>query len=271
MVRKDGSTCLVSFNLKIGKDEVGNFKQAHSVLSDITERKRAERLEHAIYEIARAPETAKTLNDLYRSVHQIIKGLMPAENFYVALYDEKEDLLSYPYFVDEIDVPDPPQKLGKDLTAYVLRTGSALLCDAALDEEMVCRGEVEMVGVPSSCWLGVPLKAGGKTIGAMVVQHYSDPKAYGEREAQVLDYVSGQVANAIERKRAEEALRESEAALRALHAEPAWRRRDPRPGGPLCLHERGLGAGHGSYAGWTTSARAPWIASPGGRPAPVGR
>ncbi|MCX6233340.1 MAG: PAS domain S-box protein [Bacteroidetes bacterium] len=180
-----------------------------AIYNDITERRQAEILERAIYEIARAPETAKSLDDLYQSVHLIIKGLMPAENFYVALYDEKENLLYFPYFVDEIDKPPLPRKSGKGLTEYVLHTGRALLWDAALGKKLNRRGEAKIVGVPSSCWLGVPLKAGDKTIGVIALQHYSDPKAYGEREKQVLEYVSVQVANAIKRKQAEEAMQQS--------------------------------------------------------------
>ena len=41
----------------------------------------------------------------------------------------------------------------------------------------------------------------------MVVQHYSDPKAYGEREQHMLEFVSSQVAFAITRKQAEDNLR----------------------------------------------------------------
>jgi PAS domain S-box-containing protein len=51
--------------------------------------------------------------------------------------------------------------------------------------------------------------AGERIIGVIAVQHYSDPKAYGEREKQVLDFVSGQVARTIERKRTEETLQKS--------------------------------------------------------------
>jgi PAS domain S-box-containing protein len=177
---------------------------------DVTEHKQAEILERAVYEIARAPETAKNLDDLYQSVHLIIKGLMPAANFYVALYDEKEDLLSFPYFIDEIDSTPPSRKPGKGLTEHVLRTGRTLLFDATLEKELIRRGEVEIIGVPSSCWLGVPLKVRDKTFGVIALQHYSDPKAYGEREKQVLEYVSGQVANAIERKQAEKILLQTE-------------------------------------------------------------
>ena len=44
----------------------------------------------------------------------------------------------------------------------------------------------------------------------MVLQHYADPEVYGEREQHVLEYVSSQVARAIDRKRAEERLRARE-------------------------------------------------------------
>jgi len=186
------------------------------IFRDLTKYKQAELLEHTLYEIARSPETAKSLDDLYHVVHLIIKGLMPAENFYVALYNEKEDLLHYSYFVDEIDAWPQPEKPGKGLTAYVLRTGRTMLCDAALDEELIRHGDVEMVGSPSACWLGAPLKVSEKIIGVIALQHYSDSKAYGEREKQVLDFVSDQVANSIERKRVEEVLKESEEKLRSI-------------------------------------------------------
>jgi len=189
------------------RDRNGCIVKLFGTVQDITERKHAELLERALYEIARAPETATSLDGLYHAVHLIIKGLMPAENFYVALYDEKVNLLRFPYFVDEIDAPPPSRKPGKGLTEYVLRTGRTLLCDAALDEELTRRREVEIVGAPSACWLGAPLKVGEKTIGVIALQHYSDPKAYGEPEKQLLGFVSGQVANTIERKRAEEALK----------------------------------------------------------------
>ena len=42
MVKKDGSLIMVNFNGKIGKDEKGNFKQTHCILHDITSQKKAE-------------------------------------------------------------------------------------------------------------------------------------------------------------------------------------------------------------------------------------
>lgn len=60
----------------------------------------------------------------------------------------------------------------------------------------------------------MPLVIDNQTIGVMVVQDYNDPDALGEREQRILEFVSSQVASAIQRKRAEDALRESEARMR---------------------------------------------------------
>ena len=125
-------------------------------------------------------------------------------------------MLSFPYSVDEGNPQFPPKKPGKGLTEYVLRAGKSVLCDEALYEGLRQRGEIELVGVHSPIWLGVPLIVEGKVIGVMVVQDYKNARAYGEREQRILEFVSSQVAMAIHRKQVEEALRESEERYRQL-------------------------------------------------------
>jgi len=193
-----------------------NVRRMIGMMQDIHDRKQAELLQNAVYRIAQAADKSAGLSDLFKSVHNIIGTVMPAGNFYIARYDDEEDLISFPYFVDEEDTPPAPKKPGKGLTEYVIRTGKPLLCDEATDRDLRGRGEVEVVGAPSAIWLGVPLIVDGKTTGAMVVQHYSDPNAYGGAELRMLEFVSSQVARSIERKRAEEALRGSEQRL-SLH------------------------------------------------------
>lgn len=191
-------------------EKEGQVRRMIGMMQDISDRKQAELLQSAVYRIAQAADKTDTLDDLFRSVHETVATVMPAGNFYIALYDEANDLISFPYFVDEEDDPPSPLKPSKGLTEHVLRTGKPLLCDEATDRELRGRGEVEVVGAPSAVWLGAPLIVDGRTIGVMVVQHYRDPRAYGEAERRMLEFVSSQVARSIERKRAEEALRETE-------------------------------------------------------------
>ena len=141
---------------------------------------------------------------------------MPATNFYIALHDPEADLVSFPYFVDEQDERPEPFKPGRGMTGYVLRTGEPLL---ATDERIATlekSGELQSLGAPSVDWLGVPLKVRERTIGVLAVQSYTGKVRYTEADLQILSYVSNQAAQAIERKRAEQELRESQRKLFTL-------------------------------------------------------
>ena len=183
---------------------------------DITDQKRAEDLSAALYAIAARSQSAEDLEQFYAAIHNIVGQLMCARNFYIALYDPQAQLLSFPYFVDEVDDPPTPKRLGRGLTEYVLRSGEPLLATPAVFDELVRKGEVDLIGAPSLDWLGVPLKSGAASIGALVVQSYTQNVRFRERDREILQFVSQQLAVTIEHKRYEEALRRSEARYRSL-------------------------------------------------------
>jgi len=181
---------------------------------EITERKRADVLQDAVYRIAQAADRSEHLEDLFLAVHAIIAEVMIANNFFIALYDPKEDHIVFPYYVDQYDPPPGAINPSKGLTAYVLRKGKSLLCTLSVHEELERQGEVSLIGTPSKIWLGVPLTIDNSVIGVMTVQDYENSSAYTIREQRVLEFVSSQVAMAIHRKRDEDALRENEARVR---------------------------------------------------------
>ncbi|MEW6193596.1 MAG: PAS domain-containing protein [Bacteroidota bacterium] len=184
---------------------------------DITNRKKSERIRETLYDISEAAFTAYDMSSLYKRIHEIIAHTMPVKNIYIALYDSKNELLSFPYFVDEYDPPQPTKKLGRGLTEYVLRNGQALLVDPKKDAELRAAGEIELVGTNSPIWLGVPLKLSGKTVGVIVVQDYENEKAYGEEEKQLLIFVSEQIAQVIERQRNADAIKKYAEELKQLN------------------------------------------------------
>jgi two-component system, cell cycle sensor histidine kinase and response regulator CckA len=213
-LRKDGS--LVEVLLSTSPATVNGKKVgSYACYRDITEQKRTEELNAALYAIA-ARSQAEDLQQFFAAVHNIVGQLMNARNFYIALYDPQSQLLSFPYFVDEQDPTPEPKRLGRGLTEYVLRSGEALLATPTVFEELLKRGEVDLIGAPSLDWLGVPLKRGANCIGVLVVQTYSENTRYGERDREILKFVSQQLATAIEHKRYEEALRRSEARSRSI-------------------------------------------------------
>ena len=183
---------------------------------DITEQKRTEALHSALHRITEETSTADDLPQFYDAVHEIVGELMYARNFYIAIYDPLTQLLNFAYFEDETDSRPASRRLGKGLTEYVLRSGEPLLCTPEVFDSLARQQEVESIGAPSLDWLGVPLKAGNNTFGVVVVQSYSANVRFGEKEKEILTFVSQQLAGAIEYKRNEDALRRSEARYRSL-------------------------------------------------------
>jgi len=183
---------------------------------DISDRKRVEALSSALYRVAEKSSSARDLQQFFAAVHGIVSELMYARNLYIALYDRDTDLVHYPYFVDEHDSAPNPQKMGRGLTDYLIRTGEPLLATPEVLQELEDRGEVARKGSRSLDWMGVPLKVGNHTFGALVVQTYSRQIRYGERDKEILTFVARQLASAVEIKRNEQATRRSEARYRSL-------------------------------------------------------
>ena len=211
----DGRKISVEFNvnhiLYLGKPTTFLF------VRDITERKNKELIRTSVYRISEVAYSTEDLQEFYQTIHDVIAELMPAKNnFYIALFDESTEMLHFPYFVDEEEENPGPQKLGDGLTEYVFRTGRSLLASPKVFLELEKKGEVKSIGPPSIDWLGVPLKIGGKTIGVLTVQSYTDGVRYTEEEKDVLTFIAEQVAMAIERKQTTQALRKSEKQIRAL-------------------------------------------------------
>ncbi len=143
---------------------------------------RTDRLQAALYRIAETASSAQDMQGFYADIHRIVGELMYADNFYIVLYDEDRQSLNWAYFVDGSGdtAPDPnvwePIGTGeaRGLTAYVLREGEPLFVTFDDIQQMATAGTIQMLGLPSVDWLGVPLRADGKTVGAMVVQSYRE-------------------------------------------------------------------------------------------------
>jgi len=182
-------------------DQYGNTSGIVGVGRNITKRKKNELIREALYEISESVLTTNDMETLYKKIHHAVSNLMPAKNFFIALYDDNKSILSFPYMVDEFDPPYDPKPLGKGLTEYIIRTGEPALIDLQKDLELRETGEVELIGTPAQIWLGVPLKEKDKVIGVIVLQDYQNPNSYGSDELQLLVFISEQIALAITRKK----------------------------------------------------------------------
>lgn len=215
--RIDGSRLWGLITARVGYDAAGEPAYFDCILEDITERKQSEKYKQAMFEISQAANNARDLAALMRTIHQIISNLMPATNFYLALYTEHAGTISFPYFVDQYSPPPETKVLDLSLTAYVIRGGKPLLVTPEISARLVEAGDIEPLSTHLVDWMGVPLLTNEQqTIGALVVQLYDTSYRYTLHDLEVLNFVSSQAGLAIERKRADEQLVEQRSYLRQV-------------------------------------------------------
>ncbi len=181
--------------------------------AEVDERQRGERLQAALFRIAELSSSDDSMDVFYRSVHSIVGSLIVARNFYIALLSDDGTHLHFPYHVDEVEAAPVSRPLGRGVTEYLLRLAKPLLASAADLARLHEAGEYDNAGTYSESWLGVPLTAGDRVLGAIVVQSYSADVRYGWREQELLTFVSHQIANSLQRRNAAQALRDAYASL----------------------------------------------------------
>lgn len=179
-----------------------------TVIHDITARKRDERTKTVLYKISSEVNTTKDLHELFEMIQHHLGTIIDTKNLFVALRNKADKKISLAYFVDEKDAFESLPS-GRTLTSYVIDNNRSLLVTENDIRQMVRTGAIDMIGTPAKVWLGVPLRVKDEVIGALVVQNYHDPASYTKKDLEILEFVSEQVATAIERKKADDEVKKS--------------------------------------------------------------
>jgi signal transduction histidine kinase len=189
---------------------------------EVSERRRAEQVQHALYQIASLSAQALDTDVLSASLHRIIGELMVAENFLIALYHPETEEISIPYFVDQKDKEAPLQRFpfGKAMCSYVLASKQAQLHDAGSFQRLAASGLVrEPLGnTEIASWMGAPMLVHEKPYGVLVVQSYDPAVVYTKADLDLLAFMASHVAVAIARMQADRAIRKTKERLEEQNA-----------------------------------------------------
>ncbi|MEO8011909.1 MAG: hypothetical protein ABI650_09720, partial [Dokdonella sp.] len=183
-------------------------------LTDAFERtERAEHVQRALFAIASLASSDLDMPDVLRGIHDIIGGLMYAENFFIAQHRAETDTLRFLYFVDSVDtrfvdpeVEIPVDSIPNSLTLGMMRSGASQMGPSNEVCETLGLQRDESLGPECEHWLGVPMIGAVGIRGAIVVQSYRTDTRYSEGDRDLLNYVAQHVLTALERKQAHEEL-----------------------------------------------------------------
>ena len=222
---KDGSWRFFFIHGRIAEwSENKNPVRVNGTLMDVTGQRRTEILQNTIGKISDVLNSSHSLDELYPNVHRIISELIPAENFYISIYDKTQNVISFPYYIDHHDESEPfdfkldeSHYSGTSLTEYLIQSGRTCLFFRKDIEDLMEKGEISLYGKMPLAWLGVPLRTmDDGVIGVMVTQTYTENCLFDNAAKDLLTFVSSQIAHAIQHIRSDEKLQESESRFRSI-------------------------------------------------------
>lgn len=170
---------------------------------DISNLNREQKMKQTLYRISEITHSNLPLAEIYPQVHEQLKNIIVATNFYIALWDDKQEQLFFPYYRDEAAGDDKifilRYRSSHSIFRYVLKLGKPVLMDFQRYRKMLSYGYIEPWDVMTNThlWLAVPLKQQQKVIGVIALQSYNNARLYREKDIDFLEFAAQQISTAL--------------------------------------------------------------------------
>ncbi len=241
IIREDGAKRYVETSFSIIRDSSGKPIGFRGIIRDITERKKADETlrrseetakrlaqENAIMaEIGRIVSSTLNIEEIYEHFAEEVKKLIPFDRIAINTINYEDETVTIAY-VTGVDVTDRLKgtaiPLVGTLAGEVVRTRKSMVIQAEDPKKVTDRFPGLLVSFQSGIrsLMAIPLISKDEVVGALHF-HSTKPNAYREKDLRLAEEVGNQIAGAIsnaqlfiERKRAEEALRQSEEKYRTI-------------------------------------------------------
>jgi signal transduction histidine kinase/CheY-like chemotaxis protein len=197
-------------SMSVALESARLFQQTRQLLVQ-TEQRAAELA--TINSMGRALAEQIDLDSLIRMVGERMRNTFNADIVYVALVDEGNGLIRFPYaYGDELT----PLPLGEGLTGKIIDGGKPLLINEAIDDVASAIGTTR-VGAAAKSYLGVPIMMKGRAIGVISVQSTRQEGRFTEADQNLLTTIATGVGVAIRNAQLFQETKEARAAAEAAN------------------------------------------------------
>lgn len=180
---------------------INDEKYILASLRDISEKIEKQKVINAKYEIAKAINLSADLNNLYQNIFEILRNILIMNNFSIAIYDDEKNLVSFPFKIEEKDLPTAAQITREQLSQHIINSKQPFVTVEVSTNKIKDTMLYEVVEPTPIISLGVLLKYEEKIIGCLVIQNYKTNYVFSERDKQILLSIVDEIAFAIKRKR----------------------------------------------------------------------
>ena len=182
-----------------------------------------------ITQIGQSIATSENIHSLLPTLYEKIGGIIPNEEFGIALYDESTNIIDYQYFYD-LDGHVEPMSIDcsrqHSVGSYVINTRSTVHLNHVNDEalnpfvpkqyrEQQDDARYNEENKPAQSIILTPITLGNKVLGLLSVQH-SQPEQYHQHHCNLFEQLANFIAIALENRTQRHKLQRVNAKLERL-------------------------------------------------------
>ena len=214
--KKDGSLVFVEIDCEyLSTHSVSDAAfSLRGVIRNITGKVYAELRKEIAFKIAeKSQRRLINLNRLGKFIFETLKEVINLSNLYIAVLDEENKEIFFPYFKDQYTKRDsfriPYNKNG--FTENIINNSKIIILNTKKENEdfhkkngIIIRGKI------SENLVGIPLKSDGIAVGALVVQSYKKKYNIRQDDIELIKFIAKQVAVIVDRKQWQDKLIQNE-------------------------------------------------------------
>ncbi len=184
----------IAANLGIAIQNARLYQEAHH---------RAEQMS-TLYNVGLTLTANLEFNQVLRQLFESCQQILPLDAFYVAVFDEKTQIISHPLYYEngvERAVPTRDINVAPGLSGEIILNGRTIyIADASKRQIRKSHQIIRAGGRPARSYLGAPMSVSGRVVGVISIQSYA-PNAYTQEQIRLLETIANVAGVAIENSR----------------------------------------------------------------------
>ncbi|MEO8513042.1 MAG: histidine kinase dimerization/phosphoacceptor domain -containing protein [Ignavibacteria bacterium] len=175
----------------------------------------------ALYHFGRTLSRLAEPSALMEDIGDMLVKLFGKENIYVALHNETDNTISYPfYYSDNQKKEEPARPFGNDFTEFIIKTKKGIILNNELNTSLKFMG-INSDANEAKSLIAAPMTAGEKVIGVIAIQDYNRENAFSQNQLELLNTIGSQAAIALDNaylySEVTKSLKEKENLLQEVH------------------------------------------------------
>ncbi|MGE0560379.1 MAG: PAS domain S-box protein [Flavobacteriales bacterium] len=215
---KNGTKITVEGSVSCKFNTEGEIVSTRGIFRNITDEKWIATRQDVYNKVSKIIAEKTNAEEIYELIRQKLSDVMNTDIFAIS-YAINEHTIVFPYYYDVErggQLTTTPRVYRKGINEFFLKQKKGKILKRKELDKLIAEGKCELIGPPAKVFVGVPLKVKNKVVGVLSVQSYHNENEYDEKTLEILEFISGALGLAVQKKYDEHLLFEQTSKLKSI-------------------------------------------------------